>query len=79
MKKIFVLLALLISSCAPTTREEQKKSYGETGVLPLYEAGLSVRIYAQKGVDGNGRVYETIVSVNMTTGEIHESSAHYLK
>lgn len=79
MKRVLFILALLISSCAPTTREEQKKFSGEWCVLPLYEAGLSVRIYAQKGVDENGRVYVTIVSVNMDTGEIHESSAHYLE
>ena len=54
--------------------QEDKDS---TDIQPLYQAGLSVRIYAQKGVDSARNPYVQIVSVNLDTGEIHEASRHY--
>lgn len=75
MKKILFLLALLISSCAQTPQKDKDSM----DIQPLYQAGLSVHVYAQKGFDSADRPYETIVSVNLDSGEIHESSARYLR
>ena len=77
MKRALFILALLISSCANAPQKE-KTPYEDSNTRPLYQAGFDVRIYAQRGVDVKGRAYETIVSVNMDTGEIYESSPLYL-
>jgi hypothetical protein len=73
MKRALFILVLLISSCA----NAPQKGKDSTDIQPLYQAGLSVRIYAQKGVDSAGNLYVQIVSVNLDTGEIHEASRHY--
>ena len=78
MKKFSVyLLALLISSCANAPQKE-KTPDEDSNIRILYQAGFDVHIYAQRGVDVKGRAYETIVSVNIDTGEIYESSPLYL-
>ena len=73
MKRILFLLVLLISSCAQTPQKDKDSM----DIQPLYQAGLSVRVYAQKGFDSAGNSYVQIVSVNLDTGEIHEASRHY--
>lgn len=74
MKRALFILVLLISSC---TNAPQKDKDSTDNIQPLYQGGLSVRIYAQKGVDSAGNLYVQIVSVNLDTGEIHEASRHY--
>jgi hypothetical protein len=50
-----------------------ESTYGDSKIELLW-SGIDVHTYKMKGTTPEGRQYEKIITVNLETGEIHEST-----
>lgn len=69
--------ALVSSGCQPAVDPRQtdpmESTYGDSKIELLW-SGIDVSTYKMKGTTPEGRQYEKIITVNLETGEIHEST-----
>ena len=74
---IMAVMALVSSGCQPAVdprqTEPMEPTYGDSKIELMWR-GIDIHTYKVKGTTPEGRQYEKIITVNLETGEIHEST-----
>jgi len=74
---IMAVMALVSSGCQPAVDPSQpdpiKSTYGDSKIELMFR-GIDIMTYKVKGTTPEGRQCEKIITVNLETGEIHESA-----
>ena len=80
MKKILAfiaVMALVSSGCQPAVDPRQtepfESTYGDSKIELMFR-GMDIMTYKVKGTTPEGRQCEKIITVNLETGEIREST-----
>lgn len=74
---IMAAMALVSSGCQPAVdprqTEPMKSTYGDSKIELMFR-GIDIMTYKVKGTTPEGRQCEKIITVNLETGEIREST-----